>query len=225
MRLLVFDRTGQVATKLARRVPDARFVGREMANLSDPAAWTAVDATEAQEAEAHVINAETPGAMAWVAAASALPFLHVSTDYFFDGSGAASWRETDPALTRNACGRTKLAGEAAVRAAGGPHAILRTSWICSAHGANFVKPMLRLSEPREHFTVVEDQVGGPTLAADIARAGRQVEVTGIPTRDYRTPAVRPPNWWLGCAAIGSDFGIAPPDWRQPLDLVLKELNA
>lgn len=280
MRLLVFGRTGQVARELARQAPGAVFLGRDRADLSDPAAcaaaiagsdaevvinaaaWTAVDAAEAQEAEAQVVNAEAPGAMARACATRGLPFLHVSTDYVFDGSGTAPWRETDPVAPRNAYGRTKLAGEEAVRAASGNHAILRTSWVFSAHGVNFVKTMLRLSETRESLSVVDDQVGGPTPAAGIAstlitmarslaagqgggtyhyagqppvgwagfareifsQARRSVEVTGIPTCDYPTPAERPLNSRLDCAKIERDFGIAPPDWKSGLAAVLRELN-
>lgn len=186
MSVLVFGRSGQVATELARRARDAAFLGRDAADLSDPAAcaaairarapaavinaaaWTAVDAAEAEEGAAHVVNAEAPAAMARACADLDIPFLHVSTDYVFDGAGDRPWREDDPTAPLGAYGRTKLAGEAGVRRAGGRHAILRTSWVFSAHGANFVRTMLRLSETRDALSVVDDQVGGPTPAADIA---------------------------------------------------------
>ena len=189
--VLVFGRGGQVATELARVLPGATFLSRAEADLSDPAscaaavegagdlaavinaaAWTAVDAAEAEEGAARVVNAAAPAAMARACAARGLPFLHVSTDYVFDGSGARPWREDDPTGPLGAYGRTKLAGERAVaQAMGGvPHAIVRTSWVVSAHGSNFVKTMLRLSETRDALSVVEDQVGGPTPAADIAAA-------------------------------------------------------
>lgn len=184
MKLLMFGATGQVATEVPRRAK-VTALGREQANLSDPgacadaiaahapdavinaAAWTAVDKAEDHEAEAHVINARAPGAMARVCAAHDIPFLHISTDYVFDGS-KGPWREDATTHPINAYGRTKLAGEQAVRAAGGRHVILRTAWVFSAHGSNFVKTMLKLSETRDTLTVVADQHGGPTPAADIA---------------------------------------------------------
>lgn len=186
--ILVFGQTGQVARELARRAPGATFLGRDRADLSDPAAcaaairaaapavvinaaaWTAVDKAETEEAAAQRVNAAAPGAMAAECAARGIPFLHVSTDYVFDGSGTRPWRPEDATGPLGAYGRTKLAGEAAVRGAGGCHAILRTSWVFSAHGANFVKTMLRLSETRDRLTVVADQIGGPTPAGDIAAA-------------------------------------------------------
>ena len=191
MKLLVFGRTGQVATELLRRAPPGVTItalGRESADLTDPetcahavtaadadavinaAAYTAVDKAEADEPIARLVNAEAPAAMAAAAARRGLPFLHVSTDYVFDGARQAPWRPADPTGPLSAYGRTKLAGEEGVRAAGGAHLILRTSWVFSAHGANFVKTMLRLSETRQVLTVVADQVGGPTPAAAIADA-------------------------------------------------------
>ena len=183
--ILVFGKTGQVATELQRQ-GDVTALGRDQADLSDPqscaaiiadlkpsvvinaAAYTAVDKAEEEEAMAQRINAASPGAMAGACAHLDIPFLHVSTDYVFDGSGTRAWIESDPVSPQNAYGRTKLAGEQAIRAAGARHIILRTAWVFSAHGANFVKTMLRLSETRDALRVVEDQIGGPTPAADIA---------------------------------------------------------
>ncbi len=134
------------------------------------AAYTAVDKAEAEPDVAHVVNAEAPGALARVCAARSLPFVHISTDYVFDGSG------TEPRATDEVPGplsvyaKTKLAGERAVADAGGVHAVLRTSWVFSAHGANFVKTMLRLSETRHALSIVADQIGGPTPAAAVAQA-------------------------------------------------------
>lgn len=191
MRLLVFGETGQVARELARRLPGdvtATFLSRARADLMDPAtcaaavmaaevdavvnaaAWTAVDKAEAEEAAATVVNGEAPGAMARAAAAKGVPFLTVSTDYVFDGSGETPFRPGDPTGPLGAYGRSKLAGEQAVAAAGGRWLVLRTSWVVSAHGANFVKTMLRLGREREALRVVADQIGGPTPAAAIADA-------------------------------------------------------
>lgn len=183
--ILVFGKTGQVATEIQRQ-GDVTALGRDQADLSDPqgcaaviadlkpsvvinaAAYTAVDRAEEEDALAQMINAASPGAMAGACVHLDIPFLHVSTDYVFDGSGQRSWQETDPVSPQNAYGRTKLAGEQAIRASGARHIILRTAWVFSAHGANFVKTMLRLSETRDALNVVEDQIGGPTPAADIA---------------------------------------------------------
>ena len=189
MKVLIFGQTGQVARELARCVPagvKAEFLGRDRADLGDPiscaaaimarrpevvinaAAWTAVDAAESNEAEATVVNAEAPGAMARACASRGLPFLHISSDYVFDGAGDQPFGVKHPTAPLGAYGRSKLAGEVQVLAAGG--LVMRTSWVFSAHGANFVKTMLRLGATRDSLNVVADQIGGPTAAADIARA-------------------------------------------------------
>ncbi|WP_353536154.1 sugar nucleotide-binding protein, partial [Cognatishimia sp. WU-CL00825] len=154
--ILVFGKTGQVAQELAT-YPDVLCLDRAAADLSDPvacaaaihhhapsavinaAAYTAVDRAEDEEARATVINGDSPGAMAMACAERHIPFLHVSTDYVFDGQGTTPWTPTDAIAPLNAYGRSKAAGEAVIRAAGGQWAILRTSWVFSAHGANFVK--------------------------------------------------------------------------------------
>ena len=188
MRVLVFGQTGQVARELQRLLPDATYLGRDRADLSDSAAcaaaiavgtwdavinaaaWTAVDKAEAEEVAATVVNGAAPGAMARACAARDIPFLHVSTDYVFDGSGDRAFAVDGPTAPLGAYGRSKLAGEREVQAAGGRWLILRTSWVFSAHGSNFVKTMLRLGAERESLNVVADQIGGPTPAADIAAA-------------------------------------------------------
>lgn len=191
MKVLVFGTSGQVATELVRRAPDGihlTALSRTEADLSDAqacvarikeaaadavinaAAYTAVDQAEQEEALATAINGTAPAAMAKAAAARDLPFVHISTDYVFDGSGTAPWAPGDATAPLGAYGRSKRAGEEGVRAAVGRHAILRTAWVFSAHGGNFVKTMLRLAETRDRLTVVADQIGGPTPAADIADA-------------------------------------------------------
>lgn len=186
--ILVFGKTGQVATELQALAPEAVYLGRDQADLMDPAAcaaaiaaakpaavinaaaWTAVDKAEAEEEAATVVNGAAPAAMAQACAALGVPFVQISTDYVFDGAGEAPFAVDHPTAPLGAYGRSKLVGEEGVRAAGGVHAILRTSWVFSAHGANFVKTMLRLSETRERLTVVADQIGGPTPARAIAAA-------------------------------------------------------
>jgi dTDP-4-dehydrorhamnose reductase len=109
----------------------------------------------------------------------------ISTDYVFDGSGTAAWTPGDPPGPLGAYGRTKLAGEQAVAAAGGTWAVLRTSWVVSPHGSNFVKTMLRLGADRDRLTVVADQVGGPTPARDIAAACLKMAKTLISEPEKR----------------------------------------
>lgn len=193
--LLIFGRSGQVATELALRAPEAACLGRDQADLSDPAAcaaaiaaarpkavinaaaYTAVDQAEDEEDLATVINGEAPAAMAEACAALGIPFVHISTDYVFNGQGETPWAPDDPVDPLGAYGRSKLAGEQGVTVAGGTSAILRTSWVFSAHGANFLKTMLRLGAERDRLMIVADQIGGPTPAGAIAAACLQMAET------------------------------------------------
>lgn len=189
MKVLMFGRSGQVATEMIRRAPDGVTVtalGRPNADLVDPrgcarivqeadadlivnaAAYTAVDQAEKDKVLSNIINAQAPAAIANAAALRGIPFIHLSTDYVFDGSGSTPWKPDDRTSPLNAYGRSKRRGEEGILAAGGQWAILRTSWVFSAHGGNFVKTMVRLGKERDRLRVVADQTGGPTAAADIA---------------------------------------------------------
>ncbi len=187
MTILVFGKTGQVARELAG-FAGVTCLDRSQADLERPAAcaeairaaapqmvinaaaYTAVDRAEEEEALATVINADAPTAMARECAAMDIPFVSVSTDYVFNGSGEVPWKPSDPTGPLGAYGRSKLAGEQGIVQAGGTYGILRTSWVVSAHGNNFVKTMRRLGAERDRLSIVADQIGGPTPARDIAVA-------------------------------------------------------
>lgn len=191
MKILVFGHSGQVATELRALDGDdlqITALPRADADLTDAAAcaaaidahapdavinaaaYTAVDKAESEVETAHLINAVSPAAMARACAARDIPFVSISTDYVFSGAGNTPWAPADPTDPQGVYGRTKRDGEVATVNAGGRYAVLRTSWVVSAHGSNFVKIMLRLGAEREALTIVADQIGGPTGAEEIARA-------------------------------------------------------
>ena len=191
MKILVFGHSGQVATELRALDSDdiqITALARADADLTDPAAcaaaidahapdavinaaaYTAVDKAESDLEAAQVINADAPAAMARACAARDIPFVSISTDYVFSGAGDTPWAPADPTDPQSVYGRTKRDGEVEIVRTGGRYAVLRTSWVVSAHGQNFVKTMLRLGVEREALTIVADQIGGPTGAAEIAQA-------------------------------------------------------
>lgn len=222
--LLVFGKSGQVARELGRLGAPAgfelAFAGRETLDLAaaDPgaliqarrpaavinaAAYTAVDRAEGEEAAALRLNRDAPAAMARACTRLDVPFVHFSTDYVFDGSKPAPYVEDDPTGPAGVYGRSKLEGEAAVRAAGGRAAVLRTAWVYSAFGANFVKTMLRLAAERAEVGVVADQLGRPTWARDAAAGAlRAVEVL------LDAPASGPGLWHLSGAGDASWADVA-----------------
>lgn len=138
------------------------------ARVINAAAYTAVDKAENEPVSAQAANAETPGEIARWCAANDVPLVHYSTDYVFDGAGVRPYRPDDATAPLGVYGASKLAGEQAIRAAGGRHLIFRTSWVYAAHGQNFLRTMLRVGADRDVLRVVADQIGTPTPAALIA---------------------------------------------------------
>ena len=215
--ILVFGKSGQVATELAQ-FDDVTCLGRDDCDLEIPenccaailrsnpsavinaAAYTAVDLAETEVEKAKRLNTDAPTEMAKCCAALDIPFVHISTDYVFDGSGDRPWRETDATAPLGVYGRTKRDGEIAVMAANPAAVILRTSWVFSQHGANFVKTMLRLGATRDTLSIVADQVGGPTPARAIAQACHQIatHVDASKTGIYHFAGV-PQTTWAGFA--------------------------
>lgn len=194
LNILQFGRSGQLGTELIAALskdPGIRttILSRAEADFTNPsaiedvvlkagkldlvinaAAYTAVDRAEQEEAIAYRVNAEAVGAMARACAARAVPLIHVSTDYVYDGAKPGPYVESDPTGPVNAYGRTKLAGETLIRDHLPAHVILRTSWVYSARGRNFLTTMLKLGAERDEIRVVDDQVGAPTSARDMAEA-------------------------------------------------------
>lgn len=135
------------------------------------AAYTAVDKAETEPDQAEAVNAAAPAEMARACAALGVPLVQYSTDYVFNGAASRPYRETDMAAPLGVYGQTKLDGEKSVAAAGCVYAVIRMSWVFSAHGSNFVTTMLRLSKESARLRIVADQIGKPTPAAPAAAAG------------------------------------------------------
>jgi len=162
----VFDHAGCDITDPA--AVERALAGIEGGAVVNAAAYTAVDRAETEAEAAFAINRDGAGIVAATAAERGLPLIHLSTDYVFDGAGRAPWREESATGPLGVYGASKLAGEEAVRAAGPRHVILRVQWVFAAHGGNFVRTMLRAAATRPQLRVVNDQIGAPTPAADIA---------------------------------------------------------
>ncbi len=197
-RLLIVGRSGQVATELQKLTPPPGFVleawGRDRVDLCDPhmaakliashepavvinaAAYTMVDRAETEPSAAFVINRDSPAAISRMCESRGIPYVHISTDYVFDGDKPAPYVETDRRNPKTVYGRSKSEGEDVVIASGASAAIIRTSWVYAAHGANFLRTMLRLAESHDELRIVADQMGRPTWAKDIAGAVLDVAV-------------------------------------------------
>ena len=207
MRILVTGKEGQIDTSLQAMGETLGLeiirIGLPEIDLSQPetletpvreaqpdviissAAYTAVDKAETEAGLAQKINGDAPGILARLAAELDIPILHLSTDYVFAGDKDGAYTEKDTPAPVSVYGRTKLSGEEQIRAATANHVILRTAWVYSPYGNNFVKTMLRLGETRDELNVVADQYGCPTYASDIARVllaiAQQVAIDRDPT--------------------------------------------
>lgn len=243
-RVLLAGRDGQLGWELQRTLaPLGELVALDRAgmDLSDPdsihraiadarpavivnaAAYTAVDKAESEPAAAMQVNGVAPGIIAEEAARSGALVVHYSTDYVFDGRRDTPYREDDPPSPLNVYGRTKLAGEEAVRAAGAPYLIFRTSWVYSARGSNFLRTMLKLAGERSELRIVDDQVGAPTWARSVAELtaralgangagpGRARELSGI----YHLTAGGAVSWCGFAKAIFAHARARLADFRVP----------
>jgi len=192
-KILITGRNGQVAQALLSHLSglgELICLGRAELDLADTdairarvralrpdliinaAAYTAVDQAESEPEAAFAINATAPAVLAEEAKALGVPLIHYSTDYVFDGSKNTPYQDDDPPQPLGVYGQSKLAGEQAIAAVGGQYLILRTSWVYSLYGRNFLLTMQRLLQEREELRVVSDQIGAPTWAGTIAEATR-----------------------------------------------------
>jgi len=185
--------------------------------IVNPAAYTAVDRAESEPELAHAVNATAPGVLAEEAKALGAWLVHYSTDYVFDGAKPGAYVETDAPNPQSAYGKSKLAGEEAVRAAGGRHLIFRTSWVYGSRGRNFMLTMLRLARERPELRVVDDQIGAPTwsrsLAETTAQILAQLHMPGQPAPDasgtYHLTSSGSVSWHGFTAEILRLSGIEP----------------
>lgn len=222
--MLVTGGTGQVGAALAERGRGFVFPGRDALDLADEgsiaawftghspgavincAAYTAVDKAESDIDRAWAVNAVAPGLIAGHCAARGIPLVHLSTDYVFDGLKVGAYVENDPVAPLGVYGASKEAGERAVREASGRHIILRTAWVISPWGVNFVKTMLRLGAERPELGIVDDQLGCPTSAIDIGETAaaltrRLIADPAAPTGAYHFVNAGQASWYELARAI------------------------
>lgn len=194
-RVLLFGSGGQLGRELVKALaPKLEMIplSRREADLSNPssishavraarpdlvinaAAYTAVDRAESEPEFAHAINAAAPGVIAGECRSVGACLIHFSTDYVFDGSGNTPWKETGTPRPINIYGQTKLEGEQRIAQSGCRHLIFRSSWIYASHGSNFLLTMLRLAREKHRLTIVDDQLGCPTSAKEIARGVSEI---------------------------------------------------
>ena len=285
MKILLTGKTGQIGEELNNIIGDLGnliAVDKEQLDLSKPnsiepvildikpdiiinsAAYTAVDKAEEEPDLAMTVNAVAPGLLAKAARKVGAGLIHYSTDYVFDGCSEIPYKEEDPPNPLNVYGKTKLAGEKAIAEVGVPFLIIRTSWVYSLHGKNFLRTIKKLAEEKDTIQVIEDQIGAPTWARSIAlkthqiikqclnkkwletkesnlsgifhvtsqgktswhgfarevlnmyNTSQNIKLIAIPTSDYPTPAVRPPNSLLNNEKIQKVFSIDMPYWEDAL---------
>ena len=238
MGWLVTGASGMLGTDL-RRVLDRRgisvtAVDRADLDLLDPvavgvavaahevvvncAAWTAVDAAETHEEEAAAINAVAPGVLARAAAEHDRLIVQVSTDYVFDGTARTPYDEDAPLGPRSAYGRTKAAGEHAVRtAAPGNHLVVRTAWLYGAHGSCFPRTIARLARERGHLQVVDDQVGQPTWTVDVAELIWRLVEGGAPAGTWHATSAGETSWFGFARRVVEAAGLVAGDRRADRD--------
>lgn len=233
MKLLVLGKTGQVAQSLLSRqgVGDCQFVarGRPDVDLTDKAtiatamdqvepdvvvnaaAYTTVDKAETEPDQAMAVNAMGAEHIARLCATAARPLIHLSTDYVFNGEKSGPYVETDPTAPLGVYGKSKLEGEKRIADHLDQHIIVRTAWVYSPYGNNFVKTMLRLAKDRDVISVVNDQVGSPTYAPHLADAIVQIasdimQKTSVPWGVYHGAGSGYASWYEVAKKIFSDSG-------------------
>jgi dTDP-4-dehydrorhamnose reductase len=241
-RILLLGSGGQIGRGLAQFLPDLGELlafDRRQLDLTRPeeirqtirsmrpnlivnaAAYTNVDRAESEEAIARTVNTDAPGVMAEEARNAGAAVVHYSTDYVFDGTKRTPYGEDDPPNPQNAYGRTKLAGEQAIRQSGAPHLIFRTAWVYDREGRNFLRTILRLAAQHEELRIVHDQIGAPTWSREIAQATVQVLRRMNARNDftesfderggtYHMTASGETSWWGFAKAIVDQASHHPP---------------
>jgi dTDP-4-dehydrorhamnose reductase len=240
-KILLIGKNGQLGNDLQNLLPRLGALvatGREQLDLSRPAdirsliqdvrpalivnaaAYAAVDQAEKDEPLARAINSVAPAVIAEAAKKIGAALVHYSTDYVFDGSKNSPYEENDPPNPLSAYGRTKLAGEQAIRDSGVDHLIFRTAWVYSTRGKNFLLTILRLATQREELRIVRDQIGAPTWSREIASASAQVlqqlynqsDATAAWSQlgaTYHLTAAGETNWYEFTQAILQEAALAP----------------
>lgn len=238
MRILLTGKNGQVGSELQHLLPSLGTVfafGREELDLAsadairntmrdvrpdivvNAAAYTAVDRAEQEQDKAFAINGTAPGIIAEEARRTNAFVVHYSTDYVFDGTKKLPYLETDTPKPLSAYGRSKVAGENAIRASGADHFIFRTSWVYAAHGRNFVHTILRLARERDELKIVDDQIGAPTWARTVAETTCLALNTQYRDRSglYHLTASGSVTWFGFAKAILSEAKMLHPELRMP----------